>query len=174
MLLPDGRVLAAGGGHNSGWLVDNLSAQVFSPPYLFKGARPSITTAPDSLSYAQAFSVGTPQPSSIASVSLISIPSVTHSTPIGQVYRELSFTANASDLTVTGPHDGGQAPPGYYMLFIVDTNGVPSVAKILTVGVGSSPTPPVAPNSPSPADLATNLATSLTLTWSASGATTYD
>jgi hypothetical protein len=92
LLLPDGRVLAAGGGHNFGKLVDHLSAQVYSPPYLFKGPRPTITNAPDAVSYGGEFTVDTPEASTISSVSLVSLASVTHSVTMNQIYRELTFS----------------------------------------------------------------------------------
>ena len=45
LLLPDGRVLMAGSG-NDGPAVNQTQAELFSPPYLFKGARPTISNAP--------------------------------------------------------------------------------------------------------------------------------
>src|SRR5439155_19577830 len=72
MLLPDGRVVSAGGGHNFYNNIAYPNAKIYSPPYLFKGARPTITTPPpDNLAYGQSFFVGTPNGASIASVSLI-------------------------------------------------------------------------------------------------------
>src|SRR5262249_61337868 len=77
LLLPDGRVLSAGGGNDSG-AVDQTQAQIFSPPYLFKGARPNLAQVVDTLQYGGVFSIGTPDATSIASVALVRPGSGTH------------------------------------------------------------------------------------------------
>jgi hypothetical protein len=136
LLLPDGRVLSAGGD----WAGDDgslaASAEVYSPPYLFKGARPIITSVPMSISYGEAFTVTTPNGSSIAKVSLIALGSVTHGFNQGQrinflTYSKVDNIDGSVDLNVTPPPDGNSAPPGYYMLFILNGSGVPSVAEII-------------------------------------------
>lgn len=135
LLLPDGRVLAAGGGHN-GDSPTFFSGQVFSPPYLFKGSRPTLSNAPGSVNYGAQFSVDTPDAASITSVALIGFGAATHSTDVNQSYDELTFTPSAGHLTVTSPADSRRAPPGYYMLFLVNSAGVPSVSKTLLIGSG--------------------------------------
>ena len=141
LLLPDGRLLAAGGGHN-GAAPNQFSAQLYSPPYLFKGARPSIASAPATVAYgASTFVVDTPDAPNISSVSLIALGAVTHSNDMNQLYTEPSFTNTAGQLVISAPANSAQVPPGYYMLFIVDSNRVPSVAKIVKVGGVSPPTP---------------------------------
>ena len=132
LLLPDGRVLVAGGGRFGGGTVDDkLSAEIFSPPYLFKGTRPVITSAPSLLSYNSIFSVATPDATRIASVSLLPLGSVTHHFNVTQRYLSLPFQIVAGGLSIQSPANANVAPPGYYMLFLVDTNGIPSVAAIL-------------------------------------------
>jgi hypothetical protein len=128
LLLPDGRVLVAGGGRNYVNVNAFLSAEIYSPPYLFRGARPTVSSAPETMAYGGSFFVGTPDASNIASVSLVRTGSVTHSIDMDQRYVPLSFTRAAGGLTVQAPADANLAPPGTYMLFIVDANGVPSVA----------------------------------------------
>jgi hypothetical protein len=131
VLLPDGRVEMSGGGRFDDVTVptDQFSAEFFSPPYLFKGPRPTIASAPATLQYGQPFTVQTPDASSIATVSLVRYSAVTHSINMGQRYVPLSFTAaDAGTLTVTAPANANLAPPGNYMLFILDANGIPSVA----------------------------------------------
>lgn len=136
VLLPDARILVAGG--QDGPDVNNPSqktAQIYSPPYLFQGTRPTIDTAPDVLTYGNAFDIETPQGegSSITKVVLIRLGSATHSVDFDQRYLELSFTRtlpNPDTLIVAAPAGALLAPPGYYMLFILD-DGVPSVAKIV-------------------------------------------
>ncbi len=133
LLLPDGRVLVSGGGRfNDGTEpTDQFSAEFFAPPYLFKGSRPIITAAPSQLSYGQGFAVQTPDAAGIAKVSLIRFGSTTHANNMSQRYIPLSFVPGNGSLTVTAPVDANLAPPGYYMLFLVDTNGIPSVAAVV-------------------------------------------
>ncbi len=149
LLLPDGRVLSSGGGicgacDSQGYLAKN--AQVFSPPYLFKkdgsgdpAARPTITSAPGSVSYNAAFTIGTPAPSSIGKVAMVRLGAVTHSVNMEQRYVPLSFTAGGGNLTATAPLNANIAPPGYYMLFVIGTDGVPSVASMVRVENDTSP-----------------------------------
>src|SRR4029077_6312223 len=127
LLLPDGRVLSAGG------TFGGASAEVYSPPYLFQGSRPTISSAPASVGYGQSFFVGTPDATSISKVTLIRLSSVTHSFNMGQSIIRPSFSLATGGLNVTAPLNGNIAPPGYYMLFILNGNGVPSVARIIQV-----------------------------------------
>jgi Concanavalin A-like lectin/glucanases superfamily/Domain of unknown function (DUF1929)/Bacterial Ig domain/Kelch motif len=135
LLLSDGRVLAAGGGRldNAAAPTDQLSGEIYSPPYLFKGTRPVITFAPAQIGYGGTITVQTPDASRISKVVLIKLGSVTHAIDMDQRYVPLSFTAGASSLNVQTPANGNIAPPGHYMLFIVDSTGVPSVASILNI-----------------------------------------
>jgi hypothetical protein len=135
LLMPDARVLVSGGGRGFGVIAasDQLNAEWFSPPYLFKGARPTITSAPAQLPYNQAFNIQTPDAASISKVVLISLGSMTHAFNMNQRYVTLASTAGGGSLSVTAPANANLAPPGYYMLFIVNTNGVPSVASIVRV-----------------------------------------
>ena len=129
LLLPDGRVLVTGSGRSPGPDVrDQESLEIFAPPYLFKGSRPTITTAPSVLSYNQAFNVTTPDAANIASVALMAIGNMTHGINMSQRYLPLSFSTNGNSLTVGAPANANLAPPGIYMLFIVNTQGVPSMA----------------------------------------------
>lgn len=132
LLLPDGRVLHTGSGDAAG-APDQRNAEIFSPPYLFAGARPTISSAPTTVPYKQTVKVQTAQAASIAKVSLIRLGSVTHAFDMNQRYRTLSFTQSGTTLTVTGPDTRNRTPPGHYMLFVVDSSGVPSVATIVRV-----------------------------------------
>jgi galactose oxidase len=138
LLLADARVLSAGGDFGG------ASAEIYSPPYLFKGARPNILSAPDSINYGQTFFVGTPDAQSIAGVTLIALSSVTHGFNMGQRIVRPSFSATSGGLNVTASMTSSSAPPGYYMLFILNSSGVPSVAKFVKVA-GPTPTPTPTP-----------------------------
>ena len=68
------------------------SAEIYSPPYLFHGSRPTITSAPTSVAYGQSFFVGTPDAASISKVTLIALSSVTHGFNMGQRISRPSFS----------------------------------------------------------------------------------
>ena len=149
-LLPDGRVLVAGGGRYNG-STDYLTSEIYSPPYLFQGARPAVTNAPANAAYTSSISVTTPDAASIAKVTLASLGSVTHSLDMDQHFTTLSFSASGNTLTVQAPANGNIAPPGYYMLFIVNSAGVPSVATMIRLTADATP-PTVSISSPSVGD----------------------
>ncbi len=132
LLLPDGRVLSAGGDKGK----YRFTGEVFSPPYLFKGPRPTITEAPAVVTYGQGFQVRTPDADSIARVALVRPGSVTHSIDMDQRYVDLTFGSadGGTALDVVAPVDGNTAPPGWYMLFVVSADGVPSVASWVHIG----------------------------------------
>ncbi len=132
ILLPDARVLLSGSGDGAG-APNERNAEIFSPPYLFKGPRPTISSSPSRLAYGNSYRIGTPNASTITRVSLIRLGSATHAFDMNQRYLKLTFTADATGLTVTAPSTRPRAPQGHYLLFIVDGNGVPSVAKIVQV-----------------------------------------
>jgi hypothetical protein len=147
LLLPDGRVLSAGGGRpkadNGG--VDQLNCEIFSPPYLFKGARPTITSATSFVNNGSDIVITTPDAASIAQVTMIRIGSSTHAFNQSQRFNRLTFSAQAGQITATTPASSNLMPPGYYMLFILNGTGVPSVATFVQVlpagpvGVGEPP-----------------------------------
>ena len=140
LLLHDGRVLSTGSGEPAAsGLTDDLTAEIFSPPYLFNpdgtpATRPVISSAPTTIPYGSSFTVTTASAASIAKVTLIRLSAVTHAFNMNQRGNVLSFTAGSGALTVTGPLNNKLAPPGHYMLFILTTSGVPSVAKIVRIG----------------------------------------
>jgi galactose oxidase len=138
LLLPDGRVLSAGSGDGKG-LPRETMGQIFSPPYLFNqdgspAVRPTISgISSTSLHYGQTLRVTTPDAASIAKVHLIRYSAVTHAFNMGQTLYRAEFSVSGQDLTVTGPAAGRLAPPGPYLLFLVNASGVPSEAKLITI-----------------------------------------
>jgi galactose oxidase len=142
VLLPDGRVLSAGGGEFQLGLAANApedshrDAQIFSPPYLFQGGqRPSIESISETtIQHRSTFVIGTADAAQIDKVSLVGLSSVTHSINTGQRLSFLEKTvASATVLRVSAPPNAKSCPPGYYMLFLVDKRGVPSVAKMVQI-----------------------------------------
>ena len=133
LLLPDGRVLQSGMGADFGNVPDEPSAEFFSPPYLFKGARPTITQAPSVIHYGQNFTVNTPDGATITKAVLIRTGAATHFFDQNTHYVPVSFQTTSGGLSLTAPADGNAAPPGYYMLFLVNSAGVPSIAPFVQV-----------------------------------------
>ena len=141
MLLPDGRLLSVGSGQPAATgLTDDYTAELFTPPYLYKldgtlATRPQITGAPTSVAYGSSFQVQTPQAASIVRATFIRLSSVTHAFNQNQRMNRLTVTPNgAGSVLITAPSGPTMAPPGHYMLFLIDSNGVPSVAKIVRIG----------------------------------------
>jgi Domain of unknown function (DUF1929)/Bacterial Ig domain len=166
LLLPDGRVLSSGGGicgtcDHVGYLAKN--AEVFTPPYLFKkdgsgqlAPRPVITGAPGTVSHGTSFQITTPDAASIRKVGLIRLGSQTHSVEMEQRHVPLSFTAGNGTLTASVPANMHTAVPGVYMLFIVDSAGVPSVASMVALDSAAPPPPPPPPNQSPSVSLTSN------------------
>jgi galactose oxidase len=132
LLLPDGRVLLTGSGEGGGGF-DQKTYEVYSPPYLFKGPRPTITAAPSGVAYGEAFQVQSPEAGSITKVTFIRLGSVTHAFDESQRLLSLSYTVSGNALTVSAPANGNLAPPGHYLLSLVNGEGVPSVSKIIQI-----------------------------------------
>ena len=168
LLLPDASVLVGGGGAPGP--VTNLNAEIYYPPYLYAlgggwATRPAINAAPDTLDLGEGFSVGVSS-GTISRVTLVKTGAVTHSFNMDQRFLELSFTAASGTLFVNAPNSAGDAPPGYYLLFVLDANGVPSVGKIVKIRVRQDST---APTQPTGLSLAINSSNGKPkLTWSQS------
>jgi hypothetical protein len=138
LLLPDGRVVAAGSNPALGQQVEweppdpneELRLEVYSPPYLFRGGRPSITDAPDQWSHGTEVEIGADRPADIKWASLISPGVTTHSFNNTQRLVDLPIISRQADrLIVEVTPNPNLAPPGWYMLFLTDTTDVPSVAR---------------------------------------------
>jgi hypothetical protein len=133
LLLPDGRVLHAGSGDGPG-LPRELNAELFSPPYLFRGTRPVIASSPAAVGYGARFFVATPEAGQVVRATFVRLSSVTHGFDQNQRFLELDLQKTAGGVTVTSPASSTLAPPGDYMLFIVNGAGVPSIATTVRVG----------------------------------------
>jgi galactose oxidase len=133
LLLPDGRVLHTGSGDGPG-LPRELNAEIFSPPYLFRGPRPVIADAPGTTGYGEQFFLATPDAGRVARVTLLRLASVTHAFDQSQRFLELVFRKSAGGLAVTAPSSSAVAPPGPYLMFILTGAGVPSAGIMVRVG----------------------------------------
>lgn len=127
LLLPSGQVMVAG------W--NNTSIELFDPPYLSKGPRPTITAAPALVHHGESFTIESPDASSIVKMVLVRPMAVTHQTDSEQRVLELPYIhdhANPTRLGLRAPHGGhphSLAPQGHYMMFAIDNQGVPSAAR---------------------------------------------
>ena len=153
VLLPDGRVLSAGGGEYAPEVnVANpakdthADAQLFSPPYMFR-PRPTFSQAPDQIAYGQVFTLKVANVNTIAKVTWIRLASVTHSFDQNQRLNTLIFTKGAGTIDVTAPANANMCPPGHYILFVVDKVGTPSVGHIVQIAVRQFAAAAVVPGS---------------------------
>jgi hypothetical protein len=139
LLLPDGRVLSAGGGYYSSSPQNFPSAEIYAPPYLFNSdgsaaKRPLISSLSTSnVTYGMTFTANTPDATDITKVTLVKLSAVTHGINMDQRFTALSFTKNTGSVTITMNNNKNVVPPGHYMLFLLK-NQVPSIANIIKVG----------------------------------------
>jgi hypothetical protein len=134
VLLPDATVLSAGSGEGgSDPNVAHHEAQIFHPPYLFRGPRPVITSAPAEIRYGETFTANV-SAKDVGKVCLIRPASVTHAFNHNQGINFLRFTFKDNVLNATAPARPGICPPGHHMLFVLDTAGVPSKAQFVHIG----------------------------------------
>ncbi|MGK4579530.1 galactose oxidase-like domain-containing protein [Kitasatospora sp. HPMI-4] len=137
VILPDGRVMVTGDElqqiANNPNIKSGLNGtiEIYEPPYLHQGNRPSLRTAPTSpLNYGTSFRVNTDTPADVTRAVLVAPITSTHSVDTSQRRLELKVTSRAgSQLVLQTPASAKDAPPGYYMLFLLNDAGVPSVAK---------------------------------------------
>jgi hypothetical protein len=146
LLLPDATVALVGSNPTQG--VYEQHVEIYSPAYLFNAdgslaTRPSVTGVAPTITYGGTFQVQTPEAADIASVVLMRPGAPTHAFDMDQRLVRASYTVGNGVLNVTAPPNGNIAPPGYYMLFIVNSAGVPSIARFmqLTAAFSLSATP---------------------------------
>lgn len=139
LLLPSGKVWSAGDNKHptepDGGFALTDTAEIYSPPYLYKGTRPSIVSAPSRVTWKQNFSVGIDATKVSADAAVLVAPgATTHGDEASQRMVRLVVRGSTSNrIDLTAPASSGIAPPGYYMLFVLH-QGVPSVAKWVKVG----------------------------------------
>lgn len=136
LLLPDATVLVGGGGARGPQT--NLNVEKYFPPYLYTAAgafapRLKILTVPAKLTHGRQFKVTVNKAWRARRVTLIKTGSVTHSLNMEQRFMELPFTRSGPTLRINAPASAALAPPGMYLLFIIDADGVPSVGKLVAL-----------------------------------------
>ncbi|MGH8252048.1 MAG: galactose oxidase-like domain-containing protein, partial [Steroidobacteraceae bacterium] len=149
VLLPDASVLVAGGGAPGPQI--NTNVELYYPPYLFAAGggfapRPAMSTAPGAIDIGETFAVDLSSSQAIARVVMIKTASVTHSWNMEQRFIELTFQQAGDRLNVQAPARAADAPPGFYMLFVINLAGTPSIARIARVGIAATPNPAVTPD----------------------------
>ena len=139
-LLPDGRVLVAagqdptkGGKLTGGQARDVKTYEIFSPPYLFRDSRPEIVNVPDTISYRDNFKIEVNSKVDIAKVVFLSPTSQTHHTDTGRFVNLKVNNVASNEVDARAPAAPLVAPPGYYLLFVVDAAGTPSVGKFVQI-----------------------------------------
>lgn len=146
LLLPDATVLVLGGNPERGTYEPHM--EIYTPAYLFNSGgtlatRPSITSVtPGVIGYGSTFQIQTPDAANISSAVLVRAGAPTHAFDMDQRLVGLSFTAGSGVLTATAPPNGNIAPPGYYLLFILNSSGVPSVAQFVQLSLAPNDLPP--------------------------------
>lgn len=145
LLLPDGRVVTAGSNPDRG--DDELRLELYHPPYLFQGPRPLLESAPAQWHYGTTVEVSTPSAMTLRWAQLIRPMATTHAYDTSQRLVDLPIVCrDACGITVEVTGNPDLAPPGWYMLFVVDDCGIPSSA--LWIRLDRAPVPPPPPPPP--------------------------
>ena len=137
VLLPDGRIVSAGDDGPAGGGGQSDEIEVFSPPYLFKSARPTITSAPAQVGFGAPFTVGSAE-TNVTSAVLVAPGATTHANDMHQRLVPLAMSPVSGGYALTAPASANIAPPGYYMLFLVNSDGVPSMARMIRLDAGQA------------------------------------
>lgn len=141
ILLPDARVLTAGS--NPSRRNDEMRIEIYHPPYLFRGPRPCIERGPARVAHGASFSLHVPDAGNIQWISLVRPMATTHSYDSEQRLVDIPFRrSGVCTLNAQMPANPNLVPPGYYMVFVVDRRGVPSVAHWLLVEPARQPPKP--------------------------------
>ena len=152
LLLPDATVMLVGGNPTRGSYQSHI--EIYSPAYLFKAdgtpaTRPSIAgVTPGPIGYGETFQIQTPDAANIQSAVLVRPGAQTHAFDMEQRLVRLSFAPGVDLLNVTAPPSGNVAPPGYYMLFVLNSAGVPSLATFVQLSLAANQPPTATIDSP--------------------------
>ncbi|QMV09108.1 kelch motif-containing protein [Streptomyces lincolnensis] len=139
ILLPDGRVMFFGsdslygdkGNTKPGTFEQRI--EIYTPPYLYRGAQPSLSGGPETIARGASGTFTSQHASSIKKVRLIRPSAATHVTDVDQRSIALDFKASGNKITVTVPKNKNLVQSGWYMLFVDDDQGTPSKAQWVRV-----------------------------------------
>jgi hypothetical protein len=138
LLTPGGEVVLMGGAQLPGQPNSMHTLEVYRPPYLYYSGRPSLTNVPATIHYPNGTNPNTfcvlTNAVWIKKAVLIGVGSVTHHFDYGQRYVELMVRGSqcgANNLEILPPVKSSLAPPGYYLLFLIDGFGLPSVGRLV-------------------------------------------
>jgi hypothetical protein len=126
ILLSDGSIVGGG---------DPMAAGVPTPherffPDYFDMLRPVISNAPGTINYGGSFTIDTPNPGDVSEVVLLRPGAVTHGYNMSQRGIELVITGiGAGTVDAEEPPQANLAPPGWYLLFILNASRVPSLGR---------------------------------------------
>ena len=145
----DASVMVGGGGANSPTTSlpqNNTNIEIYYPPYLYGpsgglAARPTISGVQSSIEIGETFALDYNGSGPISRVAFVKTSSVTHSWNMDQRFVEATFVTNGTRLMVQAPTHAADAPPGFYMLFVLNPSGVPSVSRIVQIPVAAAPDP---------------------------------
>jgi hypothetical protein len=164
LLLPSGRVFVAGGVNpvSSGGeptaaggtltYINRKTYELYEPPYFFKTPRPTITNIANAarnqsitaVYHGSQFVIETPDAASIQWVAMMRPGAMTHHTDTQQRYVDITINSRGpGHLLCTAPTDPNLAPPGYYMVWIINTNRMPCTRAYflkLNLFLGAIPT----------------------------------
>ncbi|MES2887509.1 MAG: PA14 domain-containing protein [Pseudomonadota bacterium] len=149
LLLPDARVMSGGSGLcGEGCVANHPDVQIYTPHYLFNAdgtpaERPVLESAPSQATHGTRIAVRTD--TAVSAFALVRLSSVTHAVNNDQRRVPLQFTVQSNNrYELAIPSNPGVVLPGYYMLFALNDQGVPSVSKILQITGAGAPviTPP--------------------------------
>jgi hypothetical protein len=149
LLLPDGRVLVAGGGAPGP--VANTNAEIFTPNYLTAqggGAtnRPTIdAVSTTELKPGDGVGIDVTSNVDIGRVTMVKTGSVTHSFNMDQRIANLPFSVTGNTVNAVLPNSNNEITPGYYLLTVLTTTGVPSESVMIHLGTAPVPAAPGAP-----------------------------
>ncbi|HZF92873.1 kelch motif-containing protein [Streptomyces sp.] len=139
ILLPDGSVMFFGSDSLYGDKANTKPGtfeqriEIYKPPYLFRGSRPSLSGGPQTIERGGSGTFTSPQASSVKKVRLIRPSASTHVTDVDQRSIALDFTTSGDKVTVTVPKNRNLVQAGWYMLFVDDDQGTPSEAQWVRV-----------------------------------------
>jgi YVTN family beta-propeller protein len=158
LLLPDGRVLVGGGGAPGPQ--PNKNVEIYNPPYLYdatgqRALQARFTSTPANIDIGETFFADFTDAADISRVTLVKSGSVTHSWNMEQRFVELTFARSGSRLRIQAPTRAAEAPPGFWLLFALNENGVPSHASVLKINVASTWNPAITPTLANPGNQST-------------------